>query len=343
MPHNLFRQTTIAVIWDFDKTLIPGYMETPIFRHFDVDEDRFWREVDGLPEFYRKRGLDMISRDSLYLTHMLTYVRHGLFKGLSNALLRELGAALAFHPGLPHFFDVLKNGIAQHPDYAGAEIGVEHYIVSSGLRQMILGSAIAPHVDGVWGCEFVEDIAPPGYLDLEQRRLFAAEPTPREIVAVGYVLDNTTKTRAIFEINKGTNKEPQIDVNAQIKEEDRRIPLRNMIYVADGPSDIPVFSIIKQNGGQPYAVYEPGGAEEFRQVRELQAQGRIFAFGPADYREGSHTFMLIRNGVEQVARRIIADRQRMVGEKIGTPPRHIGDVDPSEAVPAPEQLPLDDA
>ena len=101
MPHGLLRQTTTAVIRDFDKTRIPGYMETPIFRHFDVDGDRFWREVDGRPAFYRGRGLEIVSRDSLYLSHMPPYVRHGLFRGLNSALQRELGAALVFHPGPP--------------------------------------------------------------------------------------------------------------------------------------------------------------------------------------------------------------------------------------------------
>ena len=101
MPHSLLRQTTTAVIRDFDKTRIPGYMETPIFGHLGVDGDRFWREVDGRPAFYRERGLEIVSRDSLYLSHMPPYVRHGLFRGLNSALQRELGAALVFHPGPP--------------------------------------------------------------------------------------------------------------------------------------------------------------------------------------------------------------------------------------------------
>ena len=324
MSQNLFRQTIIAVIWDFDKTLIPGYMQTPLFRHYGVDEDKFWREVQGLPDFFRKHGLELISKDTLYLNHILTYVRSGKFAGLDNKLLRRLGAALEFYPGLPEFFKTVKDHVAQNPAYGQAEISVEHYIVSVGLRQMILGSRIADSVDGVWGCEFVETIAPPDYLEPKgQQVLFRTEATASAVAELGYVIDNTTKTRAIFEINKGTNKEPKIDVNAKIKAEDRRIPIDNMIYVADGPSDIPVFSIIKQYGGQAYAVYGEGAEKEFEQVRTLQAQYRIDAFGPADYREKSHTAMLILGAVDHVARRIVEHRQRMVGERVGSPPRHI--------------------
>ncbi|HXX36790.1 MAG TPA: HAD family hydrolase [bacterium] len=324
MFQNLFRQTIIALIWDFDNTLIPGYMETPLFRHYGVDEEKFWKEVDGLPEFYRKQGLELISRDTLYLNHILTYVRSGRFAGLNNKLLRRLGAELEFYAGLPEFLRAVKDHVARNAEYGQAEIDVEHYIVSIGLRQMILGSRIAEYIDGVWGCEFVETVAPPDYLEPKgQQALFHAEPTASEIVELGYVIDNTTKTRAIFEINKGTNKEPTIDVNAKIKPEDRRIPIENMIYVADGPSDIPVFSIIKQYGGQAYAVYGEGTEQGFEQARELQAQNRIDAFGPADYRERSHTAMLLLSAVDHVANRIVEHRRRMVGERVGSPPKHL--------------------
>ena len=77
------------------------------------------------------------------------------------------------------------------------------------------------------------------------------------------MIDNTTKTRAIFEINKGTNKNPGIDVNAKVVPEDRRIPLQNMIYIADGPSDVPSFSVVKKGGGKTYAVYNPAVRAEF--------------------------------------------------------------------------------
>jgi hypothetical protein len=227
MTQPLFLQNIIACIWDFDKTLSPGYMQEPIFEMYRVDPKKFWKEVEELPNYYKNDGLDLISTDTLYLNHLLTYARQGTFQGLNNARLRKLGGKIELYEGLPDFFDKIKQFVATSSEYVQHEIQVEHYIVSTGLRQMVLGSKIAPYVDGVWGCEFVEDAPPPGYLDAGKKA----------------VADNTTKTRAIFEINKGSNKIPDIAVNAMIPDEDRRVPFQNMIYIADGPSDIPVFSL----------------------------------------------------------------------------------------------------
>ncbi|OOG23873.1 haloacid dehalogenase-like hydrolase [Thioalkalivibrio denitrificans] len=307
---TLFTQTIIAVVWDFDKTLIPGYMQGPLFEHYGVDERQFWREVNELSRIYRERGSEQVSGEMNYLNHILEYVRRGVFKDLSNEKLGELGASLQFYPGLPEFFGELKETVEREPRYAHHDITLEHYVVSTGFTRTIRGSAIAPYLDGVWGCEFLED-------------LNAAPPV---IAQVGYVLDNTTKTRAVFEINKGVNKHPeQIDVNAAVPEAERRIPFQNMIYIADGPSDVPVFSVVKRSGGYTYGVYNPGQRQEFSQVNELQRQGRVQAFGPADYRQGTQTCMWLTDAVQKIAERIVTDRERALGDKVGKAPRHLSD------------------
>lgn len=320
MPQPLFLQNIIACIWDFDKTLIPGYMQEPLFAHYQVDPKKFWQEVAALPNYYRKSGLEMIASDTAYLNHILTYTREGVFKGLNNGTLRKLGHEIKFYRGLPGFFDVVKNFVRDNPGYRQHEIRVEHYVVSTGLLQMILGSAIAPYIDGVWGCEFVEHPPPPGYLVTSKPK----KPAQSKIISqLAYALDNTTKTRAIFEINKGSNKIPDIDVNAKIPDEDRRVPFQNMIYVADGPSDVPVFSIVNRFGGRTFAVYRPGSKEEFSQVNNLQKQGRVQSFGEANYTEGSQTAMWLKNAIGEIADLIVENRERALGDKIGKPPRHL--------------------
>ena len=164
MPQPLFLQNIIACIWDFDKTLIPGYMQAPIFEYYRVDSKKFWKEVNELPNYYRKNGLDLIVPDTVYLNHFITYAREGIFKGLNNKLLMDLGSNIKFYEGLPAFFDEIKKTVEDNSDYQQHDIRIEHYIVSTGLRQMILGSKIAPYIDGIWGCEFVESPPPPGYL-----------------------------------------------------------------------------------------------------------------------------------------------------------------------------------
>ena len=320
MIQPLFLQNIIACIWDFDKTLSPGYMQAPIFELYKVDPKKFWQEVDELPNHYKKDGLDLISTDTLYLNHLLTYTHQGRFKGLNNTRLKELGGQIELYDGLPEFFKNLKRFVTLEPEYEQHDIQLEHYIVSTGLRQMILGSKIAPFVDGVWGCEFVKNAPPPGYLDAGTKKTLE---DPKIISQIAYTLDNTTKTRAVFEINKGSNKFPDIDVNAMIPDEDRRVPFQNMIYIADGPSDIPVFSLIDRFGGRTFAVYQPGSKEEFAQVNNLQKQKRVHSFGEANYIEGSQTSMWIKNAIVEICDQIVKNRERALGDKIGKPPKHL--------------------
>jgi hypothetical protein len=96
-----------------------------------------------------------------------------------------------------------------------------------------------------------------------------------------------------------------------------------MIYVADGPSDIPVFSILNQFGGRTFAVYRPGSKAEFSQVNRLQNQGRVQSFGEANYTEGSQTAMWLKNAVSEIADQIVINRKRAMGDKIGKPPKHL--------------------
>lgn len=318
MPENLFLQTVIALIWDFDKTLTPSYMQEPLFRHFNVDSKKFWGEVNGIPDFYKHNGLTRVESDIVYLNHILTYVNSGIFPGLNNELLRGLGKQIEFYLGMPEFLGILKKAIEEDRNFKQHEIKVEHYIVSTGLKQVILGSAVANYIDDVWACEFVENVPQPGY-----DKATSSFESSRVISQIGYMLDNTTKTRAIFEINKGTNKFQKIDVNASITREDRRVPFQNMIYIADGPSDIPVFSLINEYGGKTFAVYAPQNEKEFIQVNELQNQARVQSLGEANYTEGSQTYLWITNAVRQIAERIAKDRSKWLENNVGPPPKHI--------------------
>lgn len=318
MATTLFTQNIIACIWDFDKTLIPEYMQSPLFRRYGVNESNFWNETNNLVSHYHKRGYQL-SGEIAYLNHLLTHVLAGQMAGLNNRILRECGADIGFYPGMPAFFERSRHFVREKPEHQKHEITLEHYIVSTGLAEMIRGSAAAGHVDGIWGCEFVENPLQPGFLKQNEMELSAEA----EIAQIGMVIDNTTKTRAIFEINKGTNKNPSIDVNSNIRPEDRRIPLQNMIYIADGPSDIPSFSVVKNGGGSAYAVYNPDSSAEFEQNDRLRQAGRIDHYGPADYEEKSQTSRWLRLQIHKISDRIVADREAAVAQRVSRPPRHL--------------------
>ena len=315
MPgRGLFFQNVIAVIWDFDRTLSPHYMQKPLFEEYGICESRFWAEVNALPAYYARAGVQ-VQRDTCYLGHLLSYVRNGLMPGLDNKKLRALGARIQFFPGVPEIFQRLAS-ILDTDEFAQGDLHLEHYVVSTGLAEMIRGAAVAPYLKGIWASEFIEVPAEPG-ADL------SAAPPHGSISQVTNMLDNTTKTRALFEINKGVNVESTISVNAMIPEEERRVPFENMLYVADGPSDIPSFSVVRKHGGQAYAVYAPGSPEQFEQAVSLQENGRVDAQGPADFREGSATDMWLNLQITRIARRMMALRKRSLSEKVGREPIHL--------------------
>jgi hypothetical protein len=322
MPGTLFTQNTIAVIWDFDKTLSPGNMQAPLFAHYGVNEEEFWDEVNQLEHFYLSHGSRRVSKDTVYLHHILTYVQRGIFKGLNNRVLRELGAKIQLYDGLPEFLNLSKQSVAEDPDFKVHGITVEHYIVSTGLYEMIMGSPIAPFINDVWGCEFVEFVAEPGYLKPGQQSLLLS-PDVHTILDTGYTIDNTSKTRAIFEINKGTNKLSKIGVNDTIDREDRRVPFQNMIYIADGPSDVPSFSVINQYGGTTFSVYQSQNKKQFEQVVDLQLKKRVQGIGEANYVDGSFSSMWILNAIERIAKRIVSSRESLLKSKVGQAPQHV--------------------
>lgn len=117
----------IAVIWDFDKTLVSEYMQTPIFEDNGVDGSEFWKEVDAFAENIKKTGV-RVNADTCYLNFLIKYAQDGRFKDLSNAKLREYGQRLRFYNGVPEIFDNIKNVVANEPKYQEYGIKVEHYI-----------------------------------------------------------------------------------------------------------------------------------------------------------------------------------------------------------------------
>ncbi len=318
MPSSkgLFLQNHIAIIWDFDKTLSQQYMQAPLFRAYNIDEKKFWGEVNALPAYYQRAGI-RVQRDTCYLGHLLTYVREGLMPGLSNARLRELGAEIEFFPGIIDLFKRLAQILAE-PEFEQGDLHLEHYIVSTGLAEMIRGSAIAAYITDIWASEFIETPAAPGF-DA------ASTPTQGEITQIAGFLDNTTKTRAIFEINKGVNKLQGVSVNDAIPEDQRRVPIHNMIYVADGPSDIPSFSVIHKHGGLAYAVYDPKSDTQYVQALELNRAGRVNDYGPAEYTENSSTDRWLRYHVRQIAKSIMAQRKNVLDSQVGRGPNHVAE------------------
>ena len=290
-------QNTVAIVYDYDQTLSPNYMQDEVlFPRFGIDAKKFWASCHSL---VKDEGYD---NELAYMKALLDYLD---LDRPTNAELSALGAKLNFFPGLQEMFDEFKAGLlnAQHEAHG---VRVEHYIISSGLKALIDGSRLAPHVRAVFGCEFAED--------REGRITF-----PRRVIS------HTQKTQFLFRINKGLLDYSQ-DVNDHMPAELRPVPFEHMIYVGDGPTDVPCFTVVRQHGGQAIAVYnaQDPARSSFKKCYQLSTHAdRVRHIAPADYRAGSHLRCLLEQMVHEVADGMVQRRARAIEAGTVRAPRHV--------------------
>lgn len=299
-------ENIIAIIWDFDKTLVKGYMQDPIFEEYGIQSSRFWNEVRQMENTYRQQDV-LVNADTAYLNLFLRYAKDGRFAGLNNEKLKSYGPLQTFYNGIPEIFETTKNLLRDDALCKEYNIRVEHYIVSTGFRKVIQNSSIMKYVDHVWGCDLLDvDDGHGGTI----------------IGEIGYTIDNTSKTRALFEINKGVNKRPETTVNMKMNDAQRRVSFKNMIYIADGPSDIPAFSVVKGRGGSTFAIYPKGDFSALSQVERMREDGRIDMFAEADYSDGTTASMWICNKIREMAEQIKED-EKAKRNCVSAAPRHL--------------------
>jgi phosphoglycolate phosphatase-like HAD superfamily hydrolase len=254
---------TIAVVFDFDDTLVPDSTSLLLEQH-GIDPKKFWTEE--LEDAVR-RGYE----PTLGFLHLfLANVGDGKPLGrLTNERLREFGSTLdsRLHPGLPKVFDDLRQ--------IGRDIGrvcVEFYIVSGGLQSVIEGTAIFKkgYFETVYGCLLEEDGDPPAVAHVKRAISF------------------TEKTRYLFEINKGisqadSNRNPYL-VNRDVPDSKRHVAFRNMIYVGDGLTDIPCFSLLKKYDAPRFGVFDPSNeGKAKRAFLEFLQPGRVVGMHAPKY------------------------------------------------------------
>lgn len=276
-------QNTIALIYDYDQTLSPVYMqEEAIFPEFGINSEAFWKKCG---ELVREQGYD---NELAYMKVMLDYLE---MDRPTNAQLRKLGERLTFYKGLPEMFEEFKSGLLS-PEHEAHGITVEHYIVSSGLKILLEGSKLAPFVKAIFGCEFATDS--------QDRITF-----PRRVIS------HTQKTQFLFRINKGMLDMSE-DVNDHMAPSLRPIPFTSMVYIGDGPTDVPCFTVMRRNGGQAIAVYnaEDPTRASFKKCYQLSTHAdRVRNIAPSDFRRGSHLRLLIEEMVQEIAARIVQSRR----------------------------------
>lgn len=260
----------VALIYDFDGTLSPGNMqEFGFIQAIGSTPEEFWSMSDGIA-----RDQDA-SNVLAYMKLMFDEARkHGI--KLRREDFRRFGADIELFEGVREWFSLIN-------DY-GREHGViiEHYINSSGLKEIIEGSPIAHEFKYIFACTFLYDA-----------RGEAEWP--------GISVDFTNKTQYMFKINKGIFSARDSEmVNDSWDDDMKRIPFPHMIYFGDGQTDVPCMKIVSMFGGNAIAVYNPDSPGDIETAARLRSQGRVSFVTPAVYTKDSRTYKVVCSIIDKI-------------------------------------------
>ena len=267
--------TTVGVVFGFDDVLAPD-STTVLLEQNGIDPDTFWQEE------FQSRVAGGYDPTMAHLTALLEEVgEDGRLGRLTTDDLRTVGGELddRLFEGVEELFDSLHE-IAD--GYDG--VRVECYVVSEGLRSILTGTSLADECAAVYGSELATD-------------------GNGRVTGVRRPLSFTDKTTCLFEINKGIERTESrrnpYAVNESIGTEDRPIPFENIVYVGDGVTDVPCFSLVKERGGRVFGVFdEDGQSVRQRVVQAVGAPQRVGNRSPPRYTESSRLGSLLRLTVE---------------------------------------------
>ncbi len=260
------KEKIIAIMYDFDKTLSTTDMQNYAFiPALDMTPDQFWGATG---EFSKENGVERI------LSYMYMMIYQAKQKGikLTREFLHECGKGIKYYPGVTTWFKRIN-------DYAADKgFKVEHYLVSSGTKEIVEGCSIFNEFTDAYGCEF--------YYNQEGEPIW-----PK--LAINY----TQKTQYFFRIAKGAT-DVTDDDGVNQKTVKHRIPYRNIIYVGDGMTDIPCMTLVKKNNGHSIAIYQEKDLEKARQIYQ---EGRCDYICPADYSSGSWMEKMVKLIIDSLA------------------------------------------
>ncbi|MDP4290756.1 MAG: HAD family hydrolase [Bacteroidota bacterium] len=274
------KSVKVAIAYDFDGTLAPGNMQEHSFiPSLGIDAASFWTEVGD-----RARVNDM--------DEILAYMELMLEKAQSKDLpirkkdFENYGKSIRFFEGVEDYFDRI-NKYGQDKG-----IKVEHYIISSGLREFVKGTKIAKHFTNIFASGFKYD---------------ANGVATWPALAINY----TNKTQYLFRIKKGINNSyDNTEINKHKAENEYPISFHQMIYIGDGETDVPAMKMIKYKGGTAIAVYNPKIRARHNKLSPKQVckllikQNRADFISPADYSENSDLDKIIKLTIDKIAAEI---------------------------------------
>jgi len=260
------RDIVLAICYDFDKTLSPDDMQAQGFiQSLGQEVENFWSDSNQLAD-----DNDMDQN----LAWMYKMAKESRGKHILNKrTLKDYGSNVGLYPGVITWFDRIN----KYGEEKG--IKVEHYIISSGLKEMIEGTKVAKYFKKIYASSF--------YFDEDGIAVWPAQ-----------CINYTNKTQFLFRIKKGTLEINDAKVNDYLSEEQCRVPFRNMVYIGDSDTDVPCMKLVSINGGYSIGVHSKGSKNK---VFKMIEENRIKYFAEADYREDSELEKLLKNIIDRTA------------------------------------------
>lgn len=277
------KRPVLAICYDFDKTLSPDNMQAQGYiQSVGYDVARFWEESNALA---KANDMD----ENLAYMYKMVEEAEGNFV-LNRRALAEYGAKVKLYNGVESWFDRLK----KYGEERGVQ--VEHYIISSGLKEMIEGTSVAK------SGAFTKIYASSFYFNARGVAKWPAQ-----------VVNYTNKTQFLFRIEKGVPDVNDNAVNDYFPPEKLRVPFRNMVYIGDSDTDIPCMKLVNSNGGHSIGVYNP--SEGSAKVKKMLSEGRIRYITPADYSEGGETERLLKIIIDKTAAYEKLEKEHIAAKK----------------------------
>lgn len=262
------KRPILAICYDFDKTLSPDDMQAQGYiQSIDYEVSEFWKESN---ELAKNNDMDQ----NLAYMYMMASNARGKLLFTKNTLYKQ-GSKVKLFPGVKTWFDRIN----EYGKNKG--VCVEHYIISSGLKEMIEGTEVADKFKKIYASSF--------YFDKDGVAVWPAQ-----------VVNYTNKTQFLFRIEKGVLDINDQGVNSYFQPNQYRVPFRNMIYIGDSDTDIPCMKLVNTNGGHSIGVYNSKTKDKSKVFRMLE-ENRIKYYEPADYKKGSELEKLVQMIIDRTA------------------------------------------
>lgn len=258
----------LAICYDFDKTLSPDDMQAQGFiQSVGYDVGEFWKQSNGLAS-----GNDMDQN----LAYMLMMQQAAEGKKLfTRGELMKCGKEVALFPGVKDWFKQICTYGEEHG------VLVEHYIISSGLKEMIEGTDVAGEFKKIYASSF--------FYNEKGVAIWPAQ-----------VVNYTNKTQFLFRIEKGVLDINDPGVNDSFAPDEMRVPFRNMVYIGDSDTDVPCMKLVNVNGGYSIGVYNVDTKDKTK-VYKMMRENRIKYYAPADYSAGKELDILLKAIIDRTA------------------------------------------